>query len=156
VKTFTVLLFLVAALGSGCQSTPVEAEAKRTMFVAGPTQDGRLLPRSKFLKGESPVIYLVGYGGQTVVLEMTRMGETILREEFFVPGGKTYQREGVPHVEPHFGTIRMVKRTEYVTTRGDAAFTFKQPFLGFYQATLKIDGRIVESARFSVLASITR
>jgi hypothetical protein len=155
VKRFTFLLFVVTALGTSCQSTPPDAQAKRTMFIAGPSQGGRLLPRSKFLKGESPVIYLVGYAGQTVVLEMTRMGETFAREQFFVPGSKTYQQEGAPRVETRFGRIHLVRRTEYVTTWGDAAITFNEPFLGFYQATLKLNGRIVESARFSVLASIT-
>ena len=154
-KTSVLLLPVVILLGTGCQSAPPDAQARRTMFIAGPSQGGRFLPRSKFIKGESPVIYLAGYDNQTVLLEVTRNGGPPIQQEFTVPGRKTYQQDGGVGVVNHFGAIRQVRRTEFVTTSGDAAITFNPGGLGFYQVTLKLNGVAVESAGFSVLASMT-
>jgi hypothetical protein len=46
-----------------------------------------------------------------------------------------------------------MKRTEFFRTRGDATIILEQPPLGFYQATLKVNGIAVETARFSVLGT---
>src|SRR5262249_2694302 len=123
VKLFILLLMVISALGTGCQSDSLNARGKRRMFIPGPTPTGQLIPQTHFLKGESPVICLVGYGGQTVVLEMTRNSAPFVQQQFTIPGKQIYQREAM-RVETRFGNLRLVRGKQYVTYSTDADITF--------------------------------
>ncbi|MDB6032211.1 MAG: hypothetical protein JWM16_2549 [Verrucomicrobiales bacterium] len=123
------------------------------MFTTASVVKGKpLIPKESFRRGELPVLVVQGYAEQKIVLDLVQNGALVSSQAFDIPAVQNKVRDDGFGFATH-GGMGMERKATLIIFKDQYLIPMKTAPLGFYQATLKLNGQPMETIKFSVLGN---